>query len=106
VWEYINPHSFSLGDNFRMNMVYRAYRVPYEWVPQAGKPQETDVIPPDVSTYRVSGCRSSGLAENECGKVTEVAGINPNKKTLVGIPDPAENKNASADFCVVRAEKK
>jgi hypothetical protein len=101
VWEYINPHSFSLGDKFRMNMVYRAYRVPYEWVPQAGRPEETDVIPPDVSTYRVSGS-----AEQEGGKITTVEGINPNRKTLVGIPDPTENKNVSADFCVVRVEKK
>jgi len=84
-----------------MNMVYRAYRVPYEWVPQAKRPKEANVIPPDVSTYRVSG-----NVKKESGKVTTVEGINPNRKALVGMSDPAENKNASADFCVVRAVKK
>jgi hypothetical protein len=26
--------------------VYRAYRVPYEWIPQLAKPRETPVKPP------------------------------------------------------------
>ncbi|MCL1931039.1 MAG: arylsulfotransferase family protein, partial [Treponema sp.] len=101
VWEYINPYFTIIREKFRMNMVYRAYRVPYDWVPQAEKPQETDVIPPDVSSYRVSG-----TVEKEAGKVTTITGINPNRKVLVGMTDTTENKNASADFCVVNLEKK
>ena len=38
-----------------MNMVYRAYRVPYEWVPQLDRPQETAIAPIDVTTFRVPG---------------------------------------------------
>jgi len=31
VWEYLNPYR---GMEGKMNMVYRAYRLPYEWIPQ------------------------------------------------------------------------
>ena len=36
-------------------MVYRAYRVPYEWIPQVEKPEEISVEPIDVETFRVPG---------------------------------------------------
>jgi hypothetical protein len=52
VWEYISPY---WGQLLNMNMVYRAYRVPYDWVPQVDPPQETPVDPPDVTTFRVPG---------------------------------------------------
>jgi len=35
------------------NKVYRAYRVPYEWVPQLKKPVEKAVIPPDLSKFKI-----------------------------------------------------
>jgi hypothetical protein len=38
-----------------INLVYRAYRVPYEWVPQLEKPEETAVARPDNNKYRVPG---------------------------------------------------
>jgi hypothetical protein len=41
VWEYMNPAQEGGG-----NGVYRAYRVPYEWIPQLAKPAETAVTPP------------------------------------------------------------
>jgi len=41
VWEYINP-----APDGGSNAVYRAYRVPYEWIPQLQKPAETTVTPP------------------------------------------------------------
>ncbi|MFP3040459.1 aryl-sulfate sulfotransferase [Treponema primitia] len=42
VWEYINPYySESLGGV--LNMVYRAYRVPYEWIPQLAVPKEESI---------------------------------------------------------------
>jgi len=34
-------------------MVYRAYRAPYDYVPQLEKPVEKAVIPPENSTLRV-----------------------------------------------------
>ena len=43
-----------------MNMVYRAYRVPYEWVPQLDQPRETAIAPIDVTTFRVPGAAAAG----------------------------------------------
>ena len=37
VWEYINPYFNTILGQFTNNMVYRAYRVPYEWIPQVQK---------------------------------------------------------------------
>jgi outer membrane protein assembly factor BamB len=51
VWEYVSPF-FTEGAN-RTNRVYRAYRVPYGWVPQVPRPAERPVVPPDVSEFRV-----------------------------------------------------
>jgi hypothetical protein len=36
-------------------MVYRAYRVPYDWVPQVEKPQETPLPRLDNNKFRVPG---------------------------------------------------
>ena len=52
VWEYINPY---FGRKSKQNMVYRAYRVPYEWVPQATRPDEKEVAIVDISRFRVPG---------------------------------------------------
>ena len=52
VWEYVNPY-FTTGPN-RSNRVYRAYRVPYDWVPQLERPTETAVIPPPNEEFRVT----------------------------------------------------
>jgi len=59
VWEYISPY---WGKHFKMNMVYRAYRVPYEWVPQVDQPRETAIAPIDVTTFRVPGAAPGGAA--------------------------------------------
>lgn len=48
VWEYINP--YYRGDR---NNLYRAYRVPYDWVPQLERPIETAVIPPPNEEFRL-----------------------------------------------------
>ena len=55
VWEYINPYFNTILGQFTNNMVYRAYRVPYEWIPQVKKPEEISVEPIDVETFRVPG---------------------------------------------------
>lgn len=44
VWEYISPYQFS-GYTWE-NMVYRAYRIPYDWIPQLDKPNEIEL--PDI----------------------------------------------------------
>jgi hypothetical protein len=50
VWEYVSPY-YERTENF--NLVYRAYRVPYDYVPQVKKPEEKAVIPPENSTLRL-----------------------------------------------------
>ncbi len=52
VWEYVSP--FFANPKETQNGVYRAYRVPYDWVPQAGKPIEKAVIPVPKSKMRVT----------------------------------------------------
>ncbi|MDR1134440.1 MAG: aryl-sulfate sulfotransferase, partial [Synergistaceae bacterium] len=64
VWEYINPHySSSMGGTH--NMVYRAYRVPYEWIPQFDVLREESIASADVRTYRVPGSTVGENPENE-----------------------------------------
>ncbi|MBW2370670.1 MAG: aryl-sulfate sulfotransferase [Deltaproteobacteria bacterium] len=50
VWEYISPYYNQRG---KFNLVYRAYRVPYDYVPQLEKPKERAVIPPSISDFRI-----------------------------------------------------
>ncbi|MDR3341260.1 MAG: aryl-sulfate sulfotransferase, partial [Treponema sp.] len=53
VWEYINPHYEESLLGGVLNMVYRAYRAPYEWVPQLAAPQEASIAPPNPADFRV-----------------------------------------------------
>lgn len=57
VWEYISPY---WGKLMNINMVYRAYRFPYEWVPQLDTPEEVPIDPIDVKSFRVPGAAQSG----------------------------------------------
>ena len=41
-------------------MVYRAYRSPYDWVPQLDPPRETPIEPIEVTTFRVPGAAGPG----------------------------------------------
>src|SRR5213594_4427277 len=52
VWEYVNPY-FAVEDGSHTNRVFRAQRVPYDWVPQLATPTERAVIPPDITTFRI-----------------------------------------------------
>ncbi len=56
VWEYISPYK----NNRNSNMVYRAYRVPYEWVPQLEKPEEKEITPLDIAAFRVPNAAEAG----------------------------------------------
>ena len=58
VWEYISPYfrrdTVETSTNpVETNLVYRAYRVPYDWVPQLTRPLERPVVPPDRSDFRI-----------------------------------------------------
>ena len=51
VWEYMSPF---FGDGPRpSNAVYRAYRVPYDWIPQLERPHERAVTPPALSDFKL-----------------------------------------------------
>jgi hypothetical protein len=50
VWEYVNP---LFAGPRASNAVYRAYRLPYEWIPQLERPKETAVTPPALGEFRV-----------------------------------------------------
>jgi hypothetical protein len=52
VWEYISPY---YGRKRNQNMVYRAYRVPYHWIPQIERPEEIAIPQIDNSKFRVPG---------------------------------------------------
>jgi hypothetical protein len=52
VWEYLSPYR---QDEWKMGMVYRAYRLPYDWAPQAAAPEEKPIAPVDNSRFRVPG---------------------------------------------------
>ncbi|MDD5339153.1 MAG: aryl-sulfate sulfotransferase [Dehalococcoidales bacterium] len=52
VWEYISPF---LHRRMKSNMIYRAYRLPYDWAPQAQRAKETAIPKIDNSKFRVAG---------------------------------------------------
>ena len=102
VWEYVNPYFKNIGGNFKMNMVYRAYRTPYEWVPQATHAEEVSIDPLDVETFRVPGA-SKGAGT---GKVTVVAGVDPNRSSVTGMNgDDEDSDEERLDFCVASVKK-
>jgi hypothetical protein len=52
VWEYVSPYSVS--DKVFSSRMFRAYRVPYEWIPQLERPEERAVIPPSNGEFKLS----------------------------------------------------
>ncbi|WP_031513797.1 aryl-sulfate sulfotransferase [Desulfofalx alkaliphila] len=71
VWEYISPY---WGEKLNINMVYRAYRLPYHWVPQIEQPKETPIERIDVRKFRVPGAEYKRLKETEVEGVTGFEG--------------------------------
>lgn len=68
VWEFINPIRNEHMPELMQFAVYRAYRVPYHWVPQLERPKEHSVEPVEVESFRVPGSDQLGdrnLAETE-----------------------------------------
>ena len=57
VWEYLSPY---WGTMMPINMIYRAYRVPYAWVPQVARPREVPIERIDVTRFRVPGASPAG----------------------------------------------
>jgi hypothetical protein len=69
VWEYIAPY---WGGIVPINQVYRAYRVPYEWIPQIPEPEEIPVATAEVRDFRMPGAAPRGAQ-----RTIEVEGCNP-----------------------------
>jgi Arylsulfotransferase (ASST) len=82
VWEYISPYWGKRG----LNMVYRAYRAPYDWVPQRQAPTETPISPLERSSFRVQGA------------------ARPGREREISVPG-VEADQQDAAFCVAPAEK-
>src|SRR5262249_14393645 len=51
VWAYVFPMITTAART--TNSVYRAYRLPYEWIPQLTRPTEKAVTPPAAGEFRV-----------------------------------------------------
>jgi hypothetical protein len=86
VWEYISPY-FGL-DNMS-NHVYRAYRVPYDWVPQLDKPEEKEIPLLDNSRFRVPG--TEWEAEQGVVEVEGALGYHPSQLCVVEFDDPGKD---------------
>lgn len=54
VWEYISPHNLCERDGLFFSDVFRAYRYPYDWVPQIEPPIERAVVPPIHGEFRIA----------------------------------------------------
>ena len=52
-----------------LNEVYRAYRYPYDYVPQLEKPEEVAIAKVEIKNFRVPGAKPCGTA-----LATEIAG--------------------------------
>ena len=83
-------------------MIYRAYRVPYEWIPQLEKPVETSIEPIDITKFRVLG---ASIGEGT-GLVTAVDGIDPTKRVPLTGSGNEEDDEERIDFCVASVKKK
>ncbi|GHD62278.1 aryl-sulfate sulfotransferase [Jeongeupia chitinilytica] len=77
VWEYLSPYR---GKTYPLHLLYRAYRAPYDWVPQLPTPVETAVERLVPASFHVPG------AANERRREVTVQGVQ------AGVPDSA--------FCV------
>lgn len=58
VWEYLYP---DLGPT----LLYRAYRIPYEWIPQLPAPVEVAIPLRDNAQFRLPGAEATGYDEAE-----------------------------------------
>lgn len=53
VWEYVCPYNLMDDDAQFLSDVFRAYRYPYDWVPQIEPSRERAVVPPANGEFRI-----------------------------------------------------
>ena len=76
VWEYVSPY-LNTDPKQIAGFIYRAYRYPYDWVPQLSKPVELPIVPPDNFTFRLpnaAGPEYGDVVAKVIGTVADVAG--------------------------------
>jgi len=83
VWEYINPYWGKIS--LPLNMVYRAYRLPYGWVPQIDPPKQVSIERIDTATFRVPG--AAPLGPMKTVKVEGAIGYFSNAGHCIGSTD-------------------
>lgn len=71
VWEYISP--YNEGHPKVRTLLYRSYRVPYEWVPQLERPEEVSVTPPALEDF---------VLPNDNGDLPSVKSVLAPKKVI------------------------
>ena len=54
VWEYICPYNLLDREDLFFSDIFRAYRYPYDWVPQLDPPVERAVVPPANGEFRIA----------------------------------------------------
>ena len=59
VWEYVSPY---WGKEMPLNMIYRAYRYPYDYVPQIIHDEEVAIERVDVTELRMPGAKGKAFS--------------------------------------------
>jgi hypothetical protein len=75
---------FALKEN--TNYLYRAYRYPYEWIPQLDRPREIPLQKTDCAVFRVPGA-----VENEPQNVS--------------VFEPGDDFEESSQICILAPDK-
>ena len=65
VWDYISPYFDASGNN----MIYRAYRIPYDYVPQAVHSKEKEVIAPDSARLRLENADDGNIPKDNIKEI-------------------------------------
>lgn len=97
VWEYVSPHNEQGIDFF-----YRAYRYPYDYVPQLESPTEVPVEKIDIHHFRVPGAAEGHITEDKFVSVAGTWGYTRMDECVTedstsGSADEAANANAAAE---------
>lgn len=73
-------------------MIYRAYRYPYDYVPQMPKPEEVAIAPIDNNDFRMPGAKGK-----EFTRVTKVEGTKGYSSKAVGFCVAIEEDEGPAE---------
>lgn len=95
VWEYINPYAVDDASHY----TYRAYRLPYDWVPQLPKGSEVPVTLPVSAAIQIPN--DNGDYADVAPKIDTTRAPRFNPMTPVGMPGakgrPAASKVAAPE---------